>query len=282
MNTTAKVLVRAQPSVQQEADYQLAYDAIPGTLKTIEGFWIVDPENTKLISLLTEGYCQYGTGFVEDDWEVAVFAKNSEQVAYHNTRATHIFSRCLNFALTQLGDRWKREIFADTDTVTKLLKDTSAGQRNWVMWAGLALGSMVNHNLNRVEMISYLGTVKLMMNRILEWDAASKPRNQVYAALPHIALGMVNSAVSPQLGGKPDEAAKHFQMALQLTDNKMLLARTLYAYRVGKQTNDQKLFHEQLKIVLETPPSIWPEQRLANEVAHRRARRYLSHEKEIF
>jgi hypothetical protein len=34
--------------------------------------------------------------------------------------------------------------------------------------------------------------------------------------------------------------------------------------------------------VLETPPSIWPEQRLANEIAHRRARRYLKQEKELF
>ena len=51
------------------------------------------------------------------------------------------------------------------------------------------------------------------------------------------------------------------------------------AYRVGLQTNDRKFFHEQLKIVLETPPSVWPEQRLANEVAHRKARRYLTHER---
>jgi hypothetical protein len=53
-------------------------------------------------------------------------------------------------------------------------------------------------------------------------------------------------------------------------------------YRVGLQNNDRKFFHDQLKQVLETPPSIWPEQRLANEVAHRRARRYLSHEKDLF
>jgi hypothetical protein len=54
------------------------------------------------------------------------------------------------------------------------------------------------------------------------------------------------------------------------------------AYRIGLQTNDQKFFHENLVKVLETPPSVWPEQRLANEIAHRRARRYLSHEKELF
>ena len=34
--------------------------------------------------------------------------------------------------------------------------------------------------------------------------------------------------------------------------------------------------------VLQTDPAIWPEQRLANEIAHRRARRYLAMEKELF
>jgi hypothetical protein len=73
-----------------------------------------------------------------------------------------------------------------------------------------------------------------------------------------------------------------FEQALAITDGKFLLARALMGYRVGLQTNDQKFFHEQLSKVLETDPAIWPEQRLANEVAHRRARRYLSHEKELF
>ena len=68
----------------------------------------------------------------------------------------------------------------------------------------------------------------------------------------------------------------------QQSGGKFLLARTLMAYRVGLQTNDEKFFHDNLVKVLETPPSIWPEQRLANEIAHRRARRYLSHEKELF
>ena len=44
----------------------------------------------------------------------------------------------------------------------------------------------------------------------------------------------------------------------------------------------RQAFHDTLVKVLETPPSIWPEQRLANEIAHRRARRYLKQEKELF
>jgi hypothetical protein len=151
-----------------------------------------------------------------------------------------------------------------------------------MMWAGLALGSLINHNLDRIEMIAYLPTVLAILNRVVELDAKNPPKNEVYAALPHVALGMLDSAVSVNLGGKPEEARKEFEMALSITHDKMLLARALYGYRVGKQTNNEKLFHDQLKQVLETPPSVWPEQRLANEVAHRRARRYLSHEKEIF
>src|SRR5215216_6337903 len=80
VNTTSKVLARAQPSLQQESDYEMARQAIPGALKTVEGFWIVDPDNERLIAILTEGYCQYGTAFVEDDWEVAKFAKDLKSI----------------------------------------------------------------------------------------------------------------------------------------------------------------------------------------------------------
>jgi len=283
VNTTSKVLIRGQPSMQMESDYELARQAIPGGLKTVENFWIVDPDNERLIKILTEGYCQYGTAFVEDDWEAAKFRKDLEAIDYHNTRSTHIFTRCLNYALRTLGPRWQKELFAETDTVAKLIKETGAGKRFPLLFAGMALGSLINHNLTRVEMMAYLSTVQLILERVLEIDAkVGPPKNKSHAALPYIALGMLHSARAKSMGGDSDKAKSMFEMALKLTDNKMLLARTLMAYRIGLQTNDQKFFHDQLKQVLETPPSVWPEQRLANEVAHRKARRYLSKEKDIF
>ena len=122
VGTTAGILKRAQPSLQQESDYELARQAIPGALKTIEGFWIVD-DNADLVGILTEGYCQYGTAFIEDDWEEARFRKDLAAVEYHNERATHIFTRCLNYALHQLGGRWRKELFAEPDKVAKLIHD---------------------------------------------------------------------------------------------------------------------------------------------------------------
>ena len=305
VGTTAKVLVRAQPSLQQESDYQMAHDAIPGALKTIEGFWIVDPDNESLIGILTEGYCQYGTAFVEDDWEIAKFAKQLDAIESNNARATHMFMRCLNYALKSMGPRWQKEVFADDPAVVvKLIKDTKADQRLPLMWVGAALGSIINHHLTRVEMLAYLPTVKAILARLEELDGCKVnpdpkqprfagpcthlPENTTHAALPHIAQGMVFSAASAQFGGDAKAAREEFEMALKITadkehpDGRMLLARTLMGYRVGLMNNDRKLFHDQLKLVLETAPSVWPEQRLANEVAHRRARRYLSHEKDLF
>jgi hypothetical protein len=286
LKSTTKILAKAQPGLQQESDYELARNAIPGALKTVEGFWVAggpDDAQERLERILTEGYCQYGTGFVEDDWEVAKFAKDLPNIEYHNTRSSHIFTRCLNFALKGLGKRWQKEIFDTPEVVAKLLKDTGKGKRFEMMYAAAALGGLVNHNLTRIEMISYFGTVQSIMERVVEIDTKSgAPKNLAHAALPHIALGMLHSAKAKSMGGDPDKARAEFEEALKITGDKYLLARTLMAYRVGLQTNDQKFFHDNLVKVLETPPSIWPEQRLANEIAHRRARRYLSHEKELF
>lgn len=282
VNTTSKVLARAQPGLQQESDYELARAAIPGALKTVEGFWIVDPENPRLIKILTEGYCQYGTAFVEDDWEAAKLEKNIEQIAYHNDRSTKIFTRCLNYALKTLGPRWQKELFGSSEQVTKLIADTSSDQRFAMMFAGLALGSIVNHNLVKIEMIAHLPTVEAIIKRVIEIDKKNPPANLQHRALPYIALGMIQSGRPAAMGGDPAGAKANFEMALQITGNKFLLARTLMAYRVGLATNDRAFFHAQLKQVLETAPSVWPEQRLANEVAHRKARRYLSKEKELF
>jgi hypothetical protein len=295
-NSTSGILMRASAALQMESDYELARTAIPASLKTVEGFYVAGPPDgarAKLVTVLTEGFCQYGTAFVEDDWEAAVLAQDLKAAEYHNTRANHIFTRCLNYALGTLGPAWQKTIFGSPEEVEALAKKTGRDKRFALMYAGTALGSLINHNASSVEMIALLPNVKAILGRVVELDKGGLPvdpegtyyegkKNLSHAALPHIALGMINTAIPPAMGGRPDVAKQNFEEALKLSSDKFLLARTLMAVRVGLATNDRKFFHDQLKIVLETPPSVWPEQRLANEFAQRKARRYLSKEKELF
>lgn len=297
--TTAQILVKAQPALQMENDYELAARAIPGALKTIEGFYVAD-EQPVLRTILTEGYCQYATAFVEDEWEVAKFAKNLDETQIQNERASKMYTRCMNYALMDLPGGFQKDLFGTPEAATKRINATGLDHRTPLMWAIVALGGMVNHNLTRVEMLSYLPIVKAGLERVVAIDTAQRGEIDgtkkvpcdagctVRLALPHIALGMVYSAASAQFGGDANRAKAEFAIALRITadkqhpDGKMLLARVLLGYRVGLMTNDRKLFHDELSKVLETDPAIWPEQRLANEVAQRRARRYLSHEKDLF
>ncbi len=284
VDTSSKVFARgALVALQQESDYEFARQAIPGSLKTLETFWVVDPENPRLIKLLTNGFCNYGTGFVEDDWEAARLEKDLPATEYHNERSTKIFNRCLNYALLSLGKRWQRDLFGDRDTVARLLKeDGGSGKRFAMMFAAYALASMVNHNTTRMDMLAYIPTVEMIMNHLIELDQKRMPEDLVHAALPYVALGMLHTGRPTAMGGEPDRARGYFEQALKVTGGKFLLARALMAYRVGLAKGDRKFFHDQLKQVIETNPAVWPEQRLANEIAHRKARRYLSKEKELF
>jgi TRAP transporter T-component len=297
--TTAQILVMAQPALQGESDYELAARAIPGALKTIEGFYVADSQPA-LRTVLTEGYCQYATAFVEDEWEAAKFAQKLDEVDYHNERASKMFARCLNYALVDLPAGFEKDLFGTPDAATKRINATGLDHRTPLMWAIVALGGMINHNLTRIEMLAYLPIVKIGLARVVAIDTAQRGEIDgtkhvpcdapctVRLALPHIALGMVYSAASAQFGGDAKRAGDEFKIALRITadaahpDGRMLLARALYGIRVGIMTNDRKLFHDELAKVLDTDPAVWPEQRLANEVAQRKARRYLSHEKDLF
>ncbi len=284
VGTTAKVLRRAQPAIKMESDYDLAARAIPGALKTVEGFWVVDPDNENLIFVLTEGYCQYGLAFVQDEWEQAVLIKDLDAVAHQNARATKIFTRCLNYALRTLGSDWQKDIFGTPEQVEKLVTATGSGKRDALMWASVALGSIINHNLNNVDIIAQLSTVKRMLARVVELDAAKKPTDLAYAALPYVALGQIESASTQT--GDANKAKEYFQRAIEITtvdgQELYLLPRTMMAYRVGKMTSDRALYHDNLAKVLASSPAVWPAQRLANELAHRRARRYLKVERDTF
>ena len=70
--------------------------------------------------------------------------------------------------------------------------------------------------------------------------------------------------------------------AIALTAGKFLMPKVLKAQTYAVMTNDRTLFHDSLVEVVQTSMTIWPEQRLANELARVRANRYLAHESDLF
>ena len=63
---------------------------------------------------------------------------------------------------------------------------------------------------------------------------------------------------------------------------KYLMPRVMFARFYGVITQDRPLFEKTLKDVIAAPHDLWPEQRLPNELAKRRAARYLAHADDYF
>ena len=281
VNTTSKVLWRAQAGIQQESDYDLAARALPGTLKTVEGFWYVDKKNPRLTEILAQGFCQYALGFIEDEWELEELSRDLEGADYQAGRATKSYVRCMNYALLLLGKKWEKNILGEFDTVRSML-DRFKGNRNALMWAGIGLAGTIKMNKDKIDIVAQLPIAKMILEKVEQIDNAKNSQELGLRVLPLTALGILYSSQGKSLGGKPEKAKEYFLKALEITSDRFLLARVLYARQYAVMIQDRELFREQLVKVLQTDPAIWPEQRLANEIAHRRARRYLKHEKEWF
>jgi TRAP transporter T-component len=275
-NTTAKVLKVASFGLGQESDVELARQAAPASLKTVEGFLLASPDNKNLTYILARGYCEYAFGFLDDDVERLNFAGKTDEADAVSKRATRLFLRCMNYGLKLLDKSWEKAIYADMATFEAKLKNADEDDVPGLFFVAQGLGSAINQNKDDIEMVAYAPKVQLIFERVVALD--EKFNN----ATAHVGLGLLHAARGEALGGKPEESRKHFQRAIELTGGKFLMPKVMMAYHLGVIKQDREFFHRTLVEVLSTSPAGNPDLRLANELAHQRARRYLAYEKELF
>jgi TRAP transporter T-component len=275
-NQTAPVLKAALPALSQESDLQFAREAAPGNLKTVEGFLLASPDNETFMEILAQGYCEYAFGFLETDVLEARLAKKTNLEEAVGKRATTFYLRGMSYGMKLLGDGWEKAMYGDLkgfeDKVNAADKDKVTG----MFFTALGLASAINLNRDDIEMVAYIVKARLLFERVVALDSG------FYNGGAHMALGMLYSAQSKDIGGDPEHGKKEFDTAIQLSGGKFLIPKVLMAASYGTVTHNQELFHKTLVQVLETSPAIFPDQRLANEIAHVWARAYLAHEKELF
>jgi hypothetical protein len=280
VNSTAPVLKLGSAAIDSEGDVVLAREAAPASLKTVESFSIVSPNNPFLLEVLANGFAQYTFGFLEDDLEV-MGQDESEPRQKLVDRCTYLYDRSYAFAvrLASLTDKkFEEALKGDTRTLEDELnrrfgdEDDAPG----LYWAGLALGSAINLHRDDMNRVADLPKAIALLERAHFLD----PKYFHHGAA--LTLGVIFSSQGKAMGGDPDKAKKLFDEAINGTDGKFLMARVLYARFYATVTQDRALFEKTLREVLATPVDIWPEQRLANTLAKRRAARYLAQVEDLF
>ncbi len=281
VNSTAPVLKLGTAAIDMEGDAVLAREAAPASLKTVESFAVVSPQNPDLLEVLANGFAQYTFGFLEDDLE-SLGDKGDPAVRDRLVdRCTYLYERSLAYAvrLAALTDKKFPDAFkGDTRTLEAELQRGFGGVEDapGLYWAGLALGSAINLHRDDMNRVADLPKAVALLERSHFLDPSYFHHG---AAL---TLGVIYSSQGKAMGGDPDKAKKLFDEAITGTDGKFLMARVLYARFYATVTQDRPLFEKTLHEVLEAPVDIWPEQRLANTLAKRRAARYLAQVEDLF
>src|SRR5262245_13531797 len=169
-NQTAPVLRAALPALAQESDLQLAREAAPGQLKTVEGFLLASPENEIMIAILAQGYCEYAFGFLETDILDARFANKIDEADAIGKRATGLYLRCMNYGLKLLGGSWDKALYGDLKSFEDKVKGAGKDQVPGMFWTGLGLASAINLNRDDIELVAYLPKAKLLFDRVAALD----------------------------------------------------------------------------------------------------------------
>jgi hypothetical protein len=276
VRSTVSLIGRSRAAMAQESDIELVREATPGGIKTLEGFYLVDPGNRALVALLAESYCQYAAGFLQDDWEAALFAGDGAQAEAVRARARVHLARCVSYGVRLLGRAWQATIYDQPDGLIALAAAAKPRDVPGMFWVALGLGTMIGMDPMDAGVNVYLPAVLAMLERVIALDEAHQN------GLALMTLAIILSSQSAAVGGDPDRGKALFERARALTGGNALMLDTMMARTHAVTTRDRAAFRALLGRVLQTAPSIWPEQRLANELAHRKARRYLAHEARFF
>lgn len=242
-------------------DLDIVRNALPSYLLTIDGLIESSPELPELAVGGGRLYSFYATYFVED----VNRQKRLMDRAYDYARR----GLCLEFddlceVLDEPIEVFREELLdLDDDDIPILYPFATT-------WAG-----WLQTNSENWEAVAEVPKLEAIMEHISVQDPFFD-RGNVF-----IYLGVLSSQVPPALGGKPETARAHFERAIDLSEEKNLMAKVMFAKQYARLIFDQQLHDRLLKEVIAANPR-HGDLTLSNVLAQIEARELLAESADFF
>lgn len=256
----------------QDDDPELVEHAVPFALKTMEGVLVEQPEHIGLLTSLTSGFVQYGYAFVEqqahrieeDDYDRAVALR--ARAARHYRRALAYGLRGLS---VQHGDVRGR-LESDPEA---LLAELEAEEVPLVYWTAAAWGlTIASANLDPAA-LAELPAVEKLAARALELDPTWND-----GTLYELRASLASAAP----GGDLTQVAADYAKAIELSGGRRAGTFVARAENVHVSRQQAAAFREDLNTALAIDVDAHVDDRLANTIMQRRARRLLAQIEDLF
>lgn len=261
----------ASAAIDTLTDYEVAKTIAFNGIGQFEGMHYLAPDNEDALYMLAKGWTSGTFAFIEDEMEQAEDEEGLEGPRYLSlkNRAIAGYDRGLQYALQLLAlyhpgfeDARKNDetIRAYTAEFTDPERDAPA-----LFWAGYAWISKVNVQKEDPVAVADLWIGVALMERSVALDP------KFMNGSGHTILGAYHARTAM---AELEDAKKHFDQAIAIHGGKMLLTQVQYAAKYHCLKGDKDAYVKVLTEVVEAG-DVFPEQRLTNVVAKRRAARYL-------
>jgi predicted anti-sigma-YlaC factor YlaD len=250
-------------------DIELVGQALPFSLKTIEGLLAEVPEHEGLLLTAASGFTQYSYVYV--DFEALDIEQNQPLKAKElRQRAKNLYLRGRDYALRTV--ELKRENFIsglrqDPDLTLSFFSKQDIPA---LYWLSLSWAAAIAADKTDMEMVADLNLIEPIIRKCLELDESYDQ-----GAL-HEFMISYQGGRSPLQGGGTDLARLHFARAEELSGNIRITPLVSLAESVSISEQNRVEFEQLLNQALSFNADSHLPTRLANLVAQRRARLLLT------
>lgn len=274
IKTMADALSQGASSYATDDDPQLIGDALPFGLKTLEGLLAELPTHRALLRSVAVGFTSYAAGFIQPEIRVLEDV-DLERAREQKVRARRMFIRARDYGLRALEvahPNLRNGLLEDPRTA--LAKTVKADVPD-LYWMAAAWGSAISLGKDQMDLVADVPIVDALIHRALELDEPWEAGSLDEFMIAFESRGELQ-------GGSLDRARKHFNRAMELAQGKRISPLVSLAENVSITTQNRAEFDKLLDEALAFDCDKYPETRLPNLLAQKRARQLKAFAESLF
>jgi predicted anti-sigma-YlaC factor YlaD len=264
IKTVADSLSEGTSSFATDDDPQLIKDALPFGLKTLEGLLAQLPTHRPLLRSVAAGFTSYSAAFIQPEIR-ALEGIDLDIARAEKVRARRMFLRARDYGLRALEVSYpnlRQSLMADPKAA---LAKTRKKDVPDLYWTAAAWGSAISLGKDQMDLVADVPIVDALIHRALEldepWDAGS---------LTEFMIAFESRGDAQ--GGSLERARTYYNRTMELANGKRISPHVSLAENVSITTQNRAEFDTLLDEALAFDCDRYPETRLVNLLAQKRAR----------
>lgn len=252
-----------------DPDPELIREALPFALKTYEGLLVASPEHRGLLLATARGFTAYAFMLSDDADRI----DDPARARVLRQRAKGLYLRGRDHALRGLDVSHPGFAAALRSAEGNPLAGTTPGDADFLYWAGAAWAGALSTDKQDFMLMAELRFAGQLVQRVVELDDAYDGGS---------AHQFLVTYEGSRPGGNRDTARVHYRRALELSGGGRAGLHLALAEAVAVPEQDLAAFRDLIEAALAVDLDAYPDQRVANVLAQRRARWLATQIPELF